>query len=87
MSATVGPKWQCGFETYHYLLLTLQNSGNDEAKGPENSPPERAFAAIDEEADDAEDDGACDDEFHDLASFVVAAAGSRHRPIMWATLI
>jgi hypothetical protein len=87
LSATVGSKWQCGFETYHYLLLTLQNSSNDQAKGPENSPPERAFAAIDEEADNAEDDGACDDEFHYFASFLVAAALSRHRPTMWAALM
>ena len=87
MSATVGSKWQCGFETYHYLLLTLQNSSNDQAKWSEDCPPERAFAAIDEEADDTEDDGACDDEFHDPASFLVAAVPSRHRPTPWAALI
>ena len=69
-----------GFEAYHYLLLTLQNSSNDQTKGPEDRPPERAFAAIDEEADDAEDDGACDDEFHDLVSFLVVAARARHQP-------
>ena len=54
---------------YHHRSLSLQNSSNDEAKGPENSPPERAFAAIDEEADDAEDDGARDDEFHVMFFF------------------
>ena len=69
------------------LLFALQNSSNDQTKGPEARPPERTSAAIDEEADDAEDDGASDDEFHYFASFLIAAALSRHRPIMWATLI
>ncbi|EAQ43730.1 hypothetical protein MED193_12703 [Roseobacter sp. MED193] len=69
------------------LLFALQNSSNDQTKGPEDRPPERASAAIDEEADDAEDDGACDDEFHDLGSFRVAAARSVHRPTLWAALI
>ena len=76
-----------GFEAYHYLLLTLQNSSNDQAKGPADCPPERTFATIDEEPDDAEDDGTSDDEFHYFASFLVAAACSRHRPTMWAALM
>ena len=69
------------------LLFALQNSSNDQTKGPEDRPPERAFATIDEEPDDAEDDGACDDEFHDFISFLAAVARSRHRPTLWATLM
>jgi hypothetical protein len=64
------------------LSFALQNSSNYQAKGPEDCPPERAFATIDEEPDDAEDDGASDDEFHYFASFLVAAACSRHRSTM-----
>ena len=79
--------WRFGFAAYRYLLFTLQNSSNDQAKGSEDCPPERAFATIDEEPDDAEDDGACDDEFHDFVSFLAAASRSRHRPILWAALI
>ena len=55
-------------------------------KGPRIAP-QSAFATIDEEPDDAEDDGACDDEFHDFVSFLAAASRSRHRPILWAALI
>ena len=77
----------CGVLHQFHRSLTLQNGGDDQAKGAEDCPPERAFAAVDEEADDAEDDGACDDEFHDFISFLAAAARSRHRPTLWATLM
>ncbi len=82
-----GANWQVGRKVLLLQSLTLQNSSNDQAKGAEDCPPERAFATIDEEPDYAEDDGACDDEFHNIVSFLAAAARSRYRPIMLAMLM